>query len=310
MAKFVIQPHGRLNDWVADEQGYFRDEGLDYTFNADDGRGNDAPVPGLESMNAVPDVISGAFEWYAEGHGRKGAGAGDVSCACHWTVNQAARLREGVMWGDGYSVADGAIMVRGDCDIHRPEDLAGREVVVGYHSGSHYSAIQALEAFLEPGDIALKFGGPPWARVDLALAGKVDAVNVWGPQRYVLEQHGFRKAVDATFMMAFMFPESVEEDDVARYIRALRRAQMDIDLEPERHKHHFLKEIPGRFHAMIDARRFGVGERVVFLPYTRAMFEKTQGWMHARKLFDVGAEVGVGYEQAVRQPATTAAGKA
>ena len=23
MAKFIIQPHGRLNDWVAHEKGYF-----------------------------------------------------------------------------------------------------------------------------------------------------------------------------------------------------------------------------------------------------------------------------------------------
>src|SRR5262245_45571187 len=32
MAKFVIQPHGRLQEWIADEKGYFRDEGLDYEF--------------------------------------------------------------------------------------------------------------------------------------------------------------------------------------------------------------------------------------------------------------------------------------
>ena len=30
MAKFIIQPHGRLNDWVAEEKGYFTAEGLDY----------------------------------------------------------------------------------------------------------------------------------------------------------------------------------------------------------------------------------------------------------------------------------------
>ena len=50
----------------------------------------------------------------------------------------------------------------------------------------------------------------------------------------------------------------------------------------------------------IDARRFGVGERVVFLPYSREMFEATQSWMHDRKLFDVGPEVGVSYNKAVR----------
>ena len=299
MAKFVIQPHGRLNDWVAEEKGYFREVGLDYAFNLNDGRANATMPSGLEAAGPVPDVIAGAFEAYAEGGGRKGEGAGDVSCACHWTVNQAAKLQDGVMWGHAYSVADGAILVPKESDIDRPADLAGREVAVGYHSGSHYSAIQGLEVFLDPEDIRLKFAGRPWARVDFALARKVDAVNVWGPQRYLLEQQGFRKVVDTTFMMAFMFPRTASEDDVERYMGALHLAQMDIDIEPERYKNYFLNEIPERFHGMIDTRAFGVGERVVFLPYTKAMFERTQSWMHARKLFDVGPEAGVAYEQAV-----------
>ncbi|MBI2537621.1 MAG: AMP-binding protein [Gemmatimonadetes bacterium] len=32
MAKFVISPHFRLQEWVAEEKGYFADEGLDYEF--------------------------------------------------------------------------------------------------------------------------------------------------------------------------------------------------------------------------------------------------------------------------------------
>ncbi len=34
MAKFRIQPHVRLHEWVAEEKGFFRDEGLDYEFDA------------------------------------------------------------------------------------------------------------------------------------------------------------------------------------------------------------------------------------------------------------------------------------
>ena len=30
--KFVIEPHFRLQEWVAEEKGYFTDEGLDYVF--------------------------------------------------------------------------------------------------------------------------------------------------------------------------------------------------------------------------------------------------------------------------------------
>ena len=32
MATFVIEPHFRLQEWVAEEKGYFRAEGLDYVF--------------------------------------------------------------------------------------------------------------------------------------------------------------------------------------------------------------------------------------------------------------------------------------
>ena len=34
MAKFLIEPHFRLHEWVARENGYFDDEGLDYAFKA------------------------------------------------------------------------------------------------------------------------------------------------------------------------------------------------------------------------------------------------------------------------------------
>ena len=57
MPKFIIQPHGRLNVWVADEKGYFRDEGLDYELNVNVGR---AKTPAVAV--AGPDIMAGAFE--------------------------------------------------------------------------------------------------------------------------------------------------------------------------------------------------------------------------------------------------------
>lgn len=45
MAKFIIEPHFRLQEWVADQKGYFTDEGLDYEFRelmrATDGKQHD-----------------------------------------------------------------------------------------------------------------------------------------------------------------------------------------------------------------------------------------------------------------------------
>ena len=32
MSRFIIQPHFRLQEWVAEEKGYFKAEGLEYEF--------------------------------------------------------------------------------------------------------------------------------------------------------------------------------------------------------------------------------------------------------------------------------------
>jgi NitT/TauT family transport system substrate-binding protein len=287
MSKFTIQPHGRLQEWVADEKGYFRDEGLDYEF-----------LPGLaarsrkqvDGSGAVAEVRSGAFESYKQASGNKGVKS-DISCACHWAVNQASAQRIGTMWDKAYVVTPGGIMVPPESPIRAPEDLAGREIAVGYHSGSHFTTIQALEPFLTPDQIKLKFVGSVWARVDVGVDRNTAATSVWGLTYQVLEQFGFRKIVDTSFMIGFMFPAGVDPADVEKYMNAMRRAQMDLDLAPEKYKHHYLNEIPERYKATVDVRRFAAGERVVFLPYTEATYARTRSWLEERGLFDDAAAV-------------------
>jgi hypothetical protein len=102
----------------------------------------------------------------------------------------------------------------------------------------------------------------------------------------VLEQLGFRKIVDTSFMIGFMFPDDVDERDVQKYMNAMRRAQMDLDLEPEKYKRYYLNEIPDRYQSEVDVRRFSPGERIVFLPYSETTYAKTQTWLQERQLFE------------------------
>src|SRR5262249_17264440 len=120
MAKFTIQPHGRLQEWIAHANGYFRDEGLDYEFK---GGLSAERTRQLDAAGKVVDVLSGAFESYRAGGGNKGVKS-DVSCACHWAVNQASSQDIGTMWGKSYVVTPGAIMVPADSSVAKPEDLA------------------------------------------------------------------------------------------------------------------------------------------------------------------------------------------
>ncbi|MGH8987506.1 MAG: ABC transporter substrate-binding protein [Acidimicrobiales bacterium] len=278
MGKFVISSHGRLQDWIAVEEGFFADEGLDFQMDV---RVQENAQQSIEPSDRA-DVRMGAYELYVAGVG----GKKDMSCACHWAVNQAAVDDAGKMWGGAYSILPAAIFVQERSEIRRPSDLAGVEVAVGYHSGSHFSTIQALEPFLETDQIRLRFGGMPYDRVDALLDGTVQAAAVWSAPTYLLEQLGCRKILDTTFVAGFMFSSAIDAADVTRYMNALRRAQMKLDLAPEAYKHYFTDEIPARYQDRIDVRCFGTGERIVFLPYTEDAYHRTQEWMRARGLFE------------------------
>ena len=120
------------------------------------------------------------------------------------------------MWGKSYVFTPGGIMVPPESSITAPEQLADQEIAVGYHSGSHYTTIQALEPYMPRDRIKLRFGGSIWARVDIGIGRDLPAVSVWGLSFQVLEQLGFRKVVDASFMIAFMFPANVDTSDVEK----------------------------------------------------------------------------------------------
>jgi NitT/TauT family transport system substrate-binding protein len=291
MAKFRIQSHGRLQEWVAEEKGYFKQESLDYEFLVKPIITWAADVDTVESTPA--DIQRGAFESIEDGRGC------NLSSACHWTVNMAASAGHGKMWGHAYSVSPSGIFVAPESPIQKPEELANVPVTVGYHSGSHFSTLQGLERFLKREEIKLNFGGLLLDRLALLLDRQVPAVSLFGAPFYVAEQLGFRKIVDTTFMIGHLVTQRADLEDVERYFNALRRAQHDIDMEQEFYKHYFLRELPERYHALIDTRRFGPGERIVFEPYPQAVFERTRRWIESWNLFPPDQKGTAGYDVAV-----------
>ena len=98
MAKFVVEPHFRLQEWVAEEKGYFRAEGLDYEFR------ELIRSSGGQHHNKG---AQGAFQSIEQGRDA------DVSCACHWTVAVAASNGHARLYADAYSVAPAGIFVAG-----------------------------------------------------------------------------------------------------------------------------------------------------------------------------------------------------
>ena len=57
------------------------------------------------------------------------------------------------------------------------------------------------------------------------------------------------------------------------------------DLHPEAYKHYHLRAVPEKYRDQVDVRAFGTGERIVFLAYTREVFDSTRQWAQSRNLF-------------------------
>ena len=290
MATFRIQSHGRLQEWIAHENGYFTDEGLEYEFVHNPLMSDEVAA---KTDVSVPDHRSGAFEEMESGN------ACEVGSACHWAVNMAASATHGRMWGKAYSMTPSGIYVAPESEIRLPADLANVPVGVGYHSGSHFSALQGLQQVLAEDEIEMSYIGGPQDRLALLLDRKVSAANMFGPPMYVLEQQGFRKVLDTTFMIGFIVDEASDPEDLDKYFHALRRAQRDLDARPELYKHYYLREVDEKYHPIIDVRGFGTGERIVFEPYSRQVYESTYEWMESLDLFPTDQKGDSDYESAV-----------
>jgi hypothetical protein len=289
MPKFVIEPHFRLQEWVAEEKGYFREAGLDHEFNEF--------IRSTGGAHHRTTGKAGAFQSIEKGR------EANVTCACHWTVNVAASRGHTKLYADAYSVAPSGIFVPADSAIRSPEELAGVPISVGYQSGSHYATLQVLEPYLPADKINLSFGeGMLFNRMEAFLDGKAPAAALFSGPYYFAEQLGFRKVIDSTFMIAAMINGEPDLADVAKYFHALRRAQRDIDVRPDLYTHYYTNEFPDRFHARMDTRRWGPGERIVFEPYSKEVFEKSFAWIAERGIFP-GDDMGPGrYEDAIVSP--------
>ncbi len=285
MPKFAIAPHMRLHEWVAEEKNYFTAEGLDYEF-----------LDELISKDGKKHDLGqkvGAYQTFERGR------SSDISCACHWTVNVAASNGHGRLYADAYSVAPSGIFVAPESSFKGPSDLAGVPISVGFQSGSHYSTVQALEQYLKLSEINLSFAeGLLFKRMESLIDRTAPAVALFSGPYYFAEQLGFRKIMDTTFMIATMITGNPDPEDVRKYYRALRNAQRDIDLRPDLYTHYYKKEFPLKYLSMMDTRRWGPGERIVFEPYTRQVFEESFEWIAQHKIFEEGSMGCGNYDEA------------
>ena len=275
MVKLKFQRHSRIQEWVAEELGLFEKLGLEYEIAhsdlpiSTDGpvlQSGASPVAGaVQEASAYQDFLLKCAET-------------NIASTSHWAVDTAVSAGHGILWQKAYSVMPAGIYVRPGIKIGGLGDLAGREIVAGRHSGSHFSAVHALQAYIPSDAIKLKFVAGRSQRLEYFLEQDGDVGSMYGQESYVLEQQGFQKVLDTSFMVNFMIVGTPASGDVEKYFEALRQAQRAIDENQNKYKHYLLRDFPKKFRPLLNTQRCGIGERVVFDSYPKDLFIRSRDW--------------------------------
>ncbi|MGA7239260.1 MAG: hypothetical protein WBY44_26495 [Bryobacteraceae bacterium] len=261
--KVSVAPKGMgLNDFVAMQEGFFRDEGLDVEFDMKTFHGTQSSWKDLQYFDRPQDRP------FTEGRSV-------IQGACAWGSVCNASAGMGKFVPDCYGISPWGIFVRPDSHIKRPEDLKDVEVAVGMRAGSHFNVPYRLEKYLPLENIKTLNIGGFGARLTALLEGKVEAASLLPPQIDMAKQLGLRSIIEDTFHTIWWVPDDMPADTLARYLRALDRAEDALEADLDRFLPLWKLSIPAEFQDQSwDFSKFSRGERFVHEPVPRAEFDE------------------------------------
>jgi NitT/TauT family transport system substrate-binding protein len=259
----TVAPKGMgLNDFVAQEEGFFAAEGLDTQFDWKTFRGTQSSWSHLSYFERPQDKP------YAEGRDV-------IQGACAWGSICNASAGMGRFVPDAYGDLPWAIFVRPDSSIRKPADLKNVPISVGMRAGSHFNVPYRLEKYLPLAEIKTVNTGGFGARLQALLAGEVEAASLLPPQIAMAQQLGLRKIIEDRFHTLWWVPPSADPETVGAYLRALDRAEKALDADLAKYLPLWELAVPSEFKTRPwDYSGFGRGERFVYKAIPRSEFDE------------------------------------
>ena len=259
----TVAPKGMgLNDFVAQQEGFFTAEGLDVVLDWKVFRGTQSSWKDLTYFDRPQDKP------YAEGRDV-------IQGACAWGSICNASAGMGRFVPDAYGDSPWAIFVRPNSKIRTPQDLKDVPIAVGLRAGSHFNVPYRLEKYLPLANIKTVNTGGFGARLQALLNGEVDAASLLPPQIAMAEQLGLRKIIEDRFHTLWWVPESADPETVGGYLRALDRAEKAMDADLKRYLPLWDLAVPAEFKDRTwDYSKFDRGERFVYKQIPRTEFDE------------------------------------
>lgn len=258
--RIQVVPHfSRLQEWIALDEGFFQEEGLE--------------------PEMMQDVMHAVSSHHGDEYKRRPQDLPFVqrmeviNSACQWGTACNAGAGMGKLVPDLYTVGRFAIFSRPGTTIQRLVDLRDVPVGIGERAGSHFTTLQVLEQVLPREHIRLVHTGGPGERLQALLRGEIEAANLLDPEIAIAEANGLRELARGEFLITFWVGPTLDRGVLSAYFGALRRANEALSSKPEKYMHLWERNIPPELKGNYDYSRFGLGEKFVFEPYTEEMFQ-------------------------------------
>src|SRR5581483_2923235 len=265
LRKVRVAPKGMgLNDFVAQQEGFFAQEGIEVEWDVKTFRGTQSSWKGAKYLERPQDK-----PYTAENDG------GLIQCACLWGTISNASAGMGRVVADCYGVSPWAIYVRPESKIRKPEDLKDVPISVGMRAGSHFNVPYRLEKYLPLEHIKTVNTGGFGARLKALLDREVEAASLLPPQIDMAEQLGLRRVIADEFKTLWWRLETANPQDVRAYLRGLDRAEAALSSNLQKYLPLWANCVPEEFKALRewDYSRFTRGERFVYQPLPREAFD-------------------------------------
>lgn len=266
-----VVPHfSRLQEWIALDEGFFREEGLE-------------PKMLQEVMHAVSSHPGDQY----------GQRPQDmpfvrqmevVNSACQWGTACNAGAGMGKLVPDLYTVGRFALFTRPGSQVQRLADLRDVPVGIGEMAGSHFTTLQVLEQVLPKAHIRTIHAGGPSQRLLALLQDEIEAATLLDPEIAIAEAKGLRELARGEFLITFWVAPTISQDVLQAYFRALKRADETLSRNPERYLSLWERNVSPALKGSYDYSTFGLGEKFVFEPYTEEMFQQALQFAEKWKL--------------------------
>ena len=261
LLRIKVAPKGMgLNDFVAQEQGFFTDEGVEVEIDWKTFRGTQSSWKGMDYFDRPQD---------------KAVDDQVVQCACVWGTISNASAGMGLLVPDCYGISPWSIFVRPDSRIRTPGDLRDVPVAVGMRAGSHFNVPYRLEKFMPLDGIKTVNIGGFGARLKALLDKEVEAASLLPPQIDMAKQLGLREVIADEFKTLWWVPPAAPAAGVLGYLRGLDRAERALQAALPLYLALWKHCIPPEFQdRQWDFSRFTRGERFVYQPIARQEFDE------------------------------------